>query len=169
MIRKRLRGSHLDTRLIRDYVLSMPRNTGTGRYYEETVQRAIERSCQANRLTARSQQVVGTSPSGRRHKVDWELVSNIDEGLRGLVSCKFQEQGGTAEEKVPYEVLKLLHAMDLDKRYRKAWIVLGGNGWTKGLKSFYELDLKNWIPAMRDRVIIIPDTDALLSTNLTLT
>ncbi len=153
---------------LRDYRLAMPRNTTSGRYYEETIQRAIERSCNQCGLTAKSQQIIGKSPSGRRHKVDWELVSNSDSSIRGLVSCKFQDVGGTAEEKVPYEVLKLLHAMETDGRYRKSWIVLGGTGWTAGLKSFYTTTLQMWIPAMSGRVVIIPDTDTMLSTNLSL-
>lgn len=146
----------------------MPRNTTSGKYYEETVQRAIERSCNKNGLTANRQQLVGTSPSGRRHIVDWELVSNSNDQVRGLVSCKFQDTGGTAEEKVPYEVLKLLFAMENDSRYKRAWIVLGGKGWTDGLKSFYEKGLQMWIPTIDGRIIVVPDTDTLLSTDLSL-
>jgi len=146
----------------------MPRNTTSGKYYEETVQRAIERSCRKNGLTAIRQQRVGTSPSGRRHVVDWELILDADDQVRGLVSCKFQDSAGTAEEKVPYEVLKLLYAMETDERYKRAWIVLGGKGWTVGLKSFYEKELKNWIPAIKDRIVVVPDTDTLLSTDLSL-
>lgn len=146
----------------------MARNTSSGKYYEETVQRAIERSCDKNGLTANRQQRVGTSPSGRRHIVDWELVSNSNDEVRGLVSCKFQDTGGTAEEKVPYEILKLLHAMEEDSRYKRAWIVLGGKGWTVGLKSFYEKGLRIWIPTVEGRIIVVPDTDTLLSTDLSL-
>lgn len=146
----------------------MGRNTASGKYYEETVKRAIKRSCDRNGLSAIPHQVVGVSPSGRRHVVDWELVSNKDESVRGLVSCKFQDTGGTAEEKVPYEVLKLVFAMELDARYRKAWIVLGGKGWTDGLKFFYQTDLQKWIPTMSQRIVIIPDTDTLLSADLSL-
>ena len=150
------------------YSQLVPRNTSSGKYYEETVQRAIERSCNKNGLTAKRQQKVGASPSGRRHVVDWELVSNSNDQVRGLVSCKFQDTGGTAEEKVPYEVLKLLFAMENDSRYKRAWIVLGGKGWTDGLKSFYEKGLRMWIPTIDGRIIIVPDTDTLLSTDLSL-
>ncbi len=79
-----------------------------------------------------------------------------------------QITGGTAEEKVPFEVIKLIHAMDTDTRYKKAWIVLGGKGFTPGLKEFYQLRLHEVIPKMKDRVFIIVDTDTLISTNLSL-
>ena len=146
----------------------MPRNTASGKFYEDTVERAIRQSCIANNLSAKSQQTIGTSPSGRKHRVDWELISNGDPNIRGLVSCKVQITGGTAEEKVPFEVIKLIHAMDTDTRYKKAWIVLGGKGFTPGLKEFYQLRLHEVIPKMKDRVFIIVDTDTLISTNLSL-
>ena len=146
----------------------MPRNTASGKFYEDTVERAIRQSCIANNLSAKSQQTIGTSPSGRKHRVDWELISNGDPNIRGLVSCKVQITGGTAEEKVPFEVIKLIHAMDTDTRYKKAWIVLGGKGFTPGLKEFYQLRLHEVIPKMKDRVFVIVDTDTLISTNLSL-
>ena len=146
----------------------MPRNTASGKFYEDTVERAIRQSCIANNLSAKSQQTIGTSPSGRKHRVDWELISNGDPNIRGLVSCKVQITGGTAEEKVPFEVIKLIHAMDTDTRYKQAWIVLGGKGFTPGLKEFYQLRLHEVIPKMKDKVFIIVDTDTLISTNLSL-
>jgi hypothetical protein len=144
------------------------RNTTSGKYYEDTVRLAIERSCNQNNLKAVRQQNIGLSPSGRRHYVDWELISEINSDVRGLVSCKFQDTPGSAEEKVPYEVLKLLHAMEADERYKRAWIVLGGNGWTNGLKLFFEKDLQIWIPRIQGKLVIVPDTDTLLSINLSL-
>ena len=146
----------------------MPRNTTSGKFYEDTVERAIKQSCETNHLTAKSQQTIGTSPSGRKHRVDWELISNEDPSVRGLVSCKVQITGGTAEEKVPYEVIKLIHAMETDARYKKAWIVLGGKCFTPGLKDFYEHKLHEVIPKMKNKVFIITDTDTLISTNLSL-
>lgn len=146
----------------------MPRNTSSGKFYEDTVERAIKQSCETNHLTAKSQQTIGTSPSGRKHRVDWELISNEDPNVRGLVSCKVQITPGTAEEKVPYEVIKLVHAMETDSRYKRAWIVLGGKGFTPGLKDFYEHKLHEVIPKMKNRVFIITDTDTLISTDLSL-
>jgi len=146
----------------------MQRNTDSGRFFEATVEQAIRRSCEANNLSAYSQRYIGTTPAGRRHKVDWELVHNADPSVRGIVSCKFQMNTGTTEEKVPYEVVKLVHAMENDARYKKAWIVLGGTGFSPGLKEFFEKKLHEKIPQMKNKVFIIPDTDTLLGTNLSL-
>ena len=144
------------------------RDTTTGKNYEQVVEQAIRRSCMKYRLTPNPQVNIGTSPSGKRHVVDWELVSMDDSSRRGLVSVKYQKSTGTAEEKVVYEAVKLLYAMREDPRYRRAWIALGGVGWTLGLKLFFRDQLYEFIPDLSGKVVIITDTDTLLSTDLVL-
>jgi len=51
-----------------------------------------------------------------------------------LLSVKWQQVSGTAEQKVPFEVICLLAALDAPS-YHKAYLVLGGEGWT--LRDFY--------------------------------
>jgi hypothetical protein len=51
-----------------------------------------------------------------------------------LISLKWQQVSGTAEQKVPFEVICLLDALALG-RHDKAYLVLGGEGWT--LRTFY--------------------------------
>ena len=49
---------------------------------------------------------------------------------------KWQQVAGTAEQKVPFEVICLLDALDENPgKYAKAYIVLGGEGWK--LRGFY--------------------------------
>ena len=55
-------------------------------------------------------------------------------GRRFLVSVKWQQVSGTAEQKVPFEVICLTEAMESGK-FEKAYLVLGGEGWT--LRGFY--------------------------------
>jgi len=74
---------------------------------------------------------VGNRFSGRRHFAD--VIAEKD-GKKTLVSLKWQQVGGTAEEKIPYEVMCLGHALD-EKHCDKAYLVLGGEGWT--LREFY--------------------------------
>ncbi len=53
-----------------------------------------------------------------------------------LISVKWQQVGGTAEQKVPFEVMCLAHALHENAgRYAVAYLVLGGEGWT--LRDFY--------------------------------
>src|SRR3989442_15381842 len=77
---------------------------------------------------------VGIRPGGRKHVVD--LVISGDKGRSALVSVKWQQVSGTAEQKIPYEVICLAHALkSAGEVYAAAYLVLGGKGWT--LRDFY--------------------------------
>ena len=143
------------------------RDTTTGSNYEAIIEMCIKRSCEKNNLEATSQTNVGIKPGGGKHRIDWEIIDKTNPNSRGLISCKFQGTTGTAEEKIAYEVIKLLHAMKLDSRYKKSWIIMGGEGWSPGMREFIKNHLGEWIPEMRDRVIVMT-TDQLINTNLSL-
>lgn len=143
------------------------RDTTTGSNYEAIIEMCIKRTCERNELTAVSQATIGEKPGGGKHRVDWEIYRNTDPSFRGLISCKFQGTSGTAEEKIAYEVIKLLHAMKIDPRYKKSWIIMGGDGWSTGMRSFVKNHLPEWIPSMNEKVEILT-TDQLLNTDLKL-
>ena len=78
--------------------------------------------------------LVGLRPSGKRHRVD--VLATDDNGGRFLISLKWQQVSGTAEEKIPYEVICLAHTMRTsDPAFSAAYLVLGGDGWS--LRNFY--------------------------------
>jgi hypothetical protein len=143
------------------------RDTTTGSNYESIIEMCIKRSCEKNNLEATSQANVGIKPGGGKHRVDWEIIDKTNPNSRGLISCKFQGTSGTAEEKMAYEVIKLLHAMKVDTRYKKSWIIMGGEGWSVGMREFIKNHLGEWIPEMKDKVIILT-TDQLINSNLNL-
>ena len=79
---------------------------------------------------------VGERLNGRTHNVDCFLTEE-----KTLISLKWQQSSGTAEQKIPYEVLCLGKAI-LDGKATKAYLILGGQdeednkkGWT--LRKFY--------------------------------
>lgn len=74
---------------------------------------------------------VGTRCGGGVHKVD-AVARKGPEQI--LVSLKWQQVGGTAEQKVPFEVMCLADAVRNDLAQR-AYLVLGGEGWT--LRDYY--------------------------------
>jgi hypothetical protein len=143
------------------------RDTTTGSNYEAIIEMCIRRSCEKNGLEAVSQTNIGTKPGGGKHRVDWEIIDKQDPNSRGLISCKYQGTSGTAEEKMAYEVIKLLYAMKVDSRYKKSWISMGGEGWSTGMREFIKNHLSEWIPGMRDKVEILT-TDQLINANLNL-
>lgn len=143
------------------------RDTTTGSNYEQIIEMCLTRSCSKNSLGKVSQSTVGKKPGGGNHRVDWEIYKLDDPLTRGLISCKFQKASGTAEEKIAYEVIKLLHSMNEDSRFKKSWIVMGGDGWSSGMKVFVKQDLPTWIPSMKEKVFIL-NTDEFINTEISL-
>ena len=141
------------------------RDTTTGSNYEAIIEMCIKRSCEKNNLEAISQATIGTKPGGGKHRVDWEIIDKQDPNSRGLISCKYQGTSGTAEEKMAYEVIKLLYTMKTDNRYKKSWIIMGGEGWSFGMREFIKFHLNEWIPQMNGKVFVIT-TDQLIGTDL---
>jgi hypothetical protein len=103
------------------------RNTNTGAVLEQMVLPALARGG----YTARAQVKTGARPGGGPHKVD-ALAERDGETI--IVSLKWQQTSGTAEQKVPFEVMCLADAVR-EKLADRAYLVLGGPGWT--LRSYY--------------------------------
>lgn len=78
---------------------------------------------------------IGSRLGGGRHIVD--LVAYDAEGRGYLISLKWQQTSGTAEQKVPFEAMCLIQAVlaEEEERYAKAYLVLGGPSWT--LREFF--------------------------------
>lgn len=121
--------------------------TRSGSVFEAVVKPALEQ----NGYTVGSQQIIGIGIGGGRHRLDHYAVSPSGEKI--LVSVKWQEVHGTTDEKIPFEVLKLLDVLDQNQDYSRACIVLGGDGMRKHLETYYtDGSLSRWISAMQDRV-----------------
>lgn len=75
---------------------------------------------------------IGTRIGGKRHRVD--VLAKDAAGNDYIVSMKWQQFSGTAEQKVPFEVISLAQA-NADKKYKGVYLVLGGVGWT--LRDYY--------------------------------
>jgi len=86
------------------------------------------------KFSVTKQVAVGLRPSGGKQFVD--VIASDASGRQILVSLKWQQVSGTAEQKIPYEVICLLEAVRASAGvYGKAYLVLGGEGWT--LRPFY--------------------------------
>ena len=121
------------------------RDTSTGKVNEADIEQFLIENCESN---VYPQAEVGTQfDTGKKHIVDILLGGKahkktkkakrwISEHIGGiLLSLKYQDNGGTAEEKVPFEFMKLQDSID-NYEYDSAIIVLcGDKGWT--LKEYY--------------------------------
>lgn len=106
-----------------------PRDTRTGGVLEAMILPSLGRGG----YKYESQVVIGKRPGGGNHVVD---VVADKEGQKYLISLKWQQVGGTAEQKVPFEVICLTEAvLESNGLYKMAYLVLGGAGWK--LRDFY--------------------------------
>ena len=104
-----------------------PGSTRTGGVLERMIVPALEQGGYAYDVQVRLGKRLGVG----NHVVD--AVARKD-GREVLISLKWQQVAGTAEQKVPFEIICLLEALQ-GSAYEKAYLVLGGEGWT--LRPFY--------------------------------
>lgn len=104
-----------------------PRNTSTGAVLEAMILPALERGG----YTISKQTQMGFRLGGRRQIVD-AIARTPTVSI--LISLKWQQVGGTAEQKVPFEVMCLAESVRTGQA-DKAYLVLGGDGWT--LREYY--------------------------------
>ena len=105
------------------------RDTRTGSVMERMVLPALE----LGRYKVRRGVHIGSRLGVARHLID-TLATGAD-GRTHLISLKWQQVQGTAEQKIPFEVISLIDTMLRDDRFHRAHLVLGGDGWR--YKSFY--------------------------------
>lgn len=105
----------------------MTGNTRTGGVLEAMVVPALNHGGYKHQSQVR----IGDRLGCGKHVVDWVVEKD---GREILVSVKWQQVSGTAEQKVPFEVICLLDAIQRGP-YAKAYLVLGGEGWK--LRQFY--------------------------------
>jgi hypothetical protein len=123
----------------------MSGNTRNGGVLERMVLPALDRGG----YQYRTQIVIGERLGYGRHVVD-VVARKAEREL--LISLKWQQVPGTAEQKVPFEVICLLDAMKTGK-YSKAYLVLGGEGWK--LRHFYVGGGLNRFLFAEERVAIV--------------
>lgn len=102
----------------------VPRNTGSGRVMEQMISAALK----TGGYKVRQNVTIGQRFGVARHRVD--AVAANDEGKKFVISLKWQQVQGTAEQKIPFEVMCLIQAMKDSEEFDGAYLVLGGDGWS---------------------------------------
>lgn len=116
----------------------MTRRTRTGSVLEQSVIPSLMHGG----YSFQEQIEVGKRLGGGTHRVDLVVTKAT---VHYLVSLKWQQTSGTAEQKVPFEVLCLLDIVQKPQAiYQKAYVVLGGGGWK--LRDFYIRELNTYLP-----------------------
>ena len=114
--------------------------TRSGTVFQTIVQPALER----NGYQISRQSIVGKGLGGGSHRLDYLALTPSGEKL--VISLKWQEVSGTADEKIPFEVIKLLELVEQDPSFARAYIILGGDGMRPRLRKYYtDGSLARWI------------------------
>lgn len=80
----------------------------------------------------------------KRYKPD--VVAWDADGRKIIISLKWQQTSGSAEAKIPFEVIQLIDIIRCGQA-SKAYIVIGGNGWSGKVKEWYlNHGLRSFIP-----------------------
>lgn len=105
-------------------------------------------------------------PGGGDHLIDCLVTGGATGTTDLLVSCKTQNVGGTAEEKIPYEVIKLMSALhDHPELYgNRAVLIMEGQGWSPTMRTFVENHLAEWVPGAGQQVTIYRDAEKFVRT-----
>jgi hypothetical protein len=122
-----------------------PRNTRTGGVFEAMILPALRHGG----YTFETQVRVGDRLGCGRHMVDAVATKH---GRSHLISLKWQQTSGTAEQKVPFEVICLAETLRTSN-HGNAYVVLGGDGWK--LRDFYTRGGLNEHLSRADRVKIV--------------
>lgn len=133
-----------------------PRDTRTGDVLEQMILPALERGG----YQCERQANIGRRFGVGRHRVD--ALAGKDQ-RKILVSLKWQQVSGTAEQKVPFEVISMIEAMETGL-YAAAYVVLGGINWK--FKDFYlDRGLDVYIPKGAAMVTLISLEEFVVKAN----
>jgi hypothetical protein len=106
--------------------------TGSGAVFESLIVPVLQR----NAYGYLAQQSLAPNLGGGRQRVDGIILR--PDGTKVLLSLKWQDGAGSAEEKVPCEVIKLILLLDAHPdMFARAYLVIGGKGFSSRLRDFY--------------------------------
>ncbi len=97
--------------------------TGTGQ------ELMIESLLEFNHYDYQKQVFIGKQLFNNRYKADFVVDHSI------IISLKWQQVAGTAEQKVIYEIASLIKIIENDN-FKKAYVVIGGNGFSQNAKEY---------------------------------
>jgi len=115
------------------------RDTTTGGVLESMIIPSLKKGG----YSIQTQVNIGDRVTKKRHIGD--VIAQDINDRKLLVSLKWQQISGTAEQKVPFEVICLVDAIKrYSALYTRAYLVLGGEGWS--LRDFYINELDLYLP-----------------------
>jgi hypothetical protein len=130
--------------------------TTSGKMLEEIIVPIAERNGYEIKAQARLKPGIG----GGDHWLD--ALVTAPNGDQIALSLKWQAGPGSVDEKVPYEIVKLLTLKDSIPQIKRLYIIIGGKGFRERLLKYYRGgDISPFIP--RANEVIIADIDEIMT------
>lgn len=107
------------------------KGTKTGSFWEQVIKPVLEIHYAGKYST---QVIVGNQLFGGPYKADF-LIYDTEKG-NIIVSAKWQQVSGTAEQKLIYEIASLISIVRKNQSFRKAYVVIGGSGFSPGARAY---------------------------------
>jgi len=121
---------------------------GKGTRTGTNMERMIAAALGFNNYSFEKQVYIGQQLFGNRYKADFIVNDKI-------ISLKWQQVSGTAEQKIIYEIATLIKIIDgSGGRFTKAYIVYGGNGFSPGALNYMQHNMNVGLLIHGDLVFI---------------
>jgi len=121
---------------------------GKGTRTGTNMERMIAAALGFNNYRFEKQVYIGQQLFGNRYKADFIVNDKI-------ISLKWQQVSGTAEQKIIYEIATLIKIIDgSGGRFTKAYIVYGGNGFSPGALNYMQHNMNVGLLIHGDLVFI---------------
>jgi hypothetical protein len=121
---------------------------------DNDLRRIMRRNLEKFSDDVQSNRVIGHRPHGPAYKATHTFTIK---GTSYAVVSKFQNTTGSVDFKLPYEVISLAHSVETNNEIQKGFLVLGGQGYSKGMLNFVLNNLHDWLNITTDVEILMFD------------
>jgi hypothetical protein len=133
---------------------------GSGTTSGQVLEKIIVPIAESNGYRIETQARLGPGIGGGQHWLDGLVTATNGDQI--ALSLKWQAGPGTADEKVPFEIVKLLTLKDASPQIKRAYIIIGGRGFRERLLAYYKSGaITPYIP--RAREVTITDIDDIMT------
>jgi hypothetical protein len=130
--------------------------------FEEAIYVALQKASKARDLSFLRNAKIGEKPGGLSLSANWMLTDTFNQRESAVIISRFQGQSGSTEEKLISVLIRLKVTLDEDSSIKKAWLLLGGDGWTREYISFINNKLQDLVPGLFEKISVISNRKELI-------
>jgi hypothetical protein len=130
--------------------------------FEEAIYVALQKASKTRDLSFLRNAKIGDKPGGLSLSANWVLTDTLNQKQSAIILSRFQGQSGSTEEKLISLLIRLKVVLDEDSSIKKAWLLLGGDGWSREYISFITDKLQVLVPGLFEKISLISSKKDLL-------